>query len=75
LAKLIGYLGTCPTPYCGSIDGYFCVKCRHYVTECCCGDYSGGCTCKGEDHGKWWASTGERRSLQRLLAEEENSSA
>jgi len=71
MTKRIGYLGRCGTPYCGGIYGYFCVKCRHYVTDCDCGYYTGGCTCRGEDYGKWWASTSERRMLERKLAVKE----
>ena len=66
--KRIGYLGSCPTPYCGSIEGYFCVKCRHYVADCRCGDCAGGCACEGEDYGKWWAGAGERRFRETQLA-------
>mgnify|MGYP001087098275 CR=1 FL=1 len=69
MSKLIGYLGTCPTPYCGGISGYFCVKCRHYVTECRCGDYTGGCECQGDDYRRWWASKGERRIMEQELAD------
>ena len=71
MAKLIGYLGCCSTPYCGGIYGYFCVKCRHYASSCQCLANEGGCTCREEDYGTWWASTGERRSLERELTKKE----
>lgn len=70
--KRIGYLGRCSTPLCGSIEGYFCVRCRHYVIECRCGAHAGGCTCEGIDYGSWWASTGERRKIEQRLAEWES---
>ena len=53
----LGWLGSCGTPYCGRVDGYFCEKCRHYVTYCRCGANTGGCTCRGEDYGKHWVSS------------------
>ena len=64
----MGHLGTCETPYCGAIDGYFCVKCRHYVTDCRCGLWTGGCDCEGENYGKWWAAEGERKETMARLA-------
>jgi len=71
MTKLLGYLGECGTPYCGGIYGYFCVKCRHYLTNCDCFSNEGGCTCDDDNYGKWWASTGERRMLREALAKEE----
>lgn len=65
--KRIGPLHSCSTPFCGLVLGYFCVKCRHYVTSCRCLSNEGGCTC-GDDYRKWWAGPGERRILQQQLA-------
>lgn len=62
--KRIGYLGQCNTYSCGGIAGYFCVKCRHYVSHCACGDNTGGCVCE-DDH--WWAGKGERKHLEMRL--------
>jgi len=71
MGKLIGPLQSCTTPFCGLVIGYFCVKCRHYLTECRCGYHSQGCACRGNDYRKWWAGPGERRALERELAKEE----
>lgn len=63
--KRVGYLGTCGTEYCGSIEGYFCVVCRHYCTDCLCHDNRWGCWCPS-DIG--WASTGERKDTERRVS-------
>jgi len=63
---LVGFLGSCGTPYCGGIEGYFCVLCRHYVAECRC-QGADGCTCEGDDYGQYWASTGERPFMRYKL--------
>lgn len=60
---------TCETPYCGSVNKYFCVKCRKYVLNCRCGVNCAYCAC--EDH-KYWAARGERPLLRKLLVEENN---
>lgn len=76
MTSLVGYLGHCGTPYCGSIDGYFCVKCHHYVVTCRCrGNDSIGCTCEGQDYERYWASEGERPMLRKQLAEDEAATA
>jgi len=69
--KLVGYLGNCGTPYCGGIFGYFCVKCRRYVAECRCGDYSRGCSCPEDKNNRYWAGPGERKVLRELLLADE----
>jgi len=66
--RRIGYLGSCPSPYCGGIHGYFCMKCRHYVTTCRCGFNEGGCQCEEEDYGMWWAGQGDQRMKELELA-------
>ena len=63
--RLIGLLGSCPVPECGGVDGYFCVKCRHYVVDCRC--TPGLCECGNY---AYWASTGERPELRALLVRE-----
>lgn len=65
--RLIGFLYSCSTPYCGGVDGYFCVRCRHYVSTCLCKFNSGGCSC-GTD--EYWASAGERKMLRQKLADD-----
>lgn len=62
--KRVGWIGTCPTPYCGRVEGYFCVRCRHYTSYCACGYNYGGCSCEDRN---FWASTGERRELEERL--------
>ena len=64
--KLIGWLGSCSTPYCGAVYGYFCVRCRHFVETCACGDSGDGCPCPDR---KGWAGKGERRQVSLQLAE------
>lgn len=63
MPKLVGFLYSCSTPYCGGVDGYFCVRCRHYVMDCLCTPSQ--CACP-DDEG--WASTGERRAVLAKLA-------
>ncbi len=60
---------TCETPYCGTVDKYFCVRCRHYVTFCRCSGPS-GCSCPGPTviQEKFWAGPGQRRMLRDKLA-------
>ena len=60
--RLVGFLGSCPTPECGGAAGYFCVLCRHYVEDCLCSP--GGCACP-DDNG--WASIGERKMIREKL--------
>ena len=66
--KRVGYLGSCPTYDCGGVDGYFCVRCRHYVTDCrCTPDW---CSCAlpdGRPDTSGWASTGERRYVRERI--------
>ncbi len=62
--KRIGHLGTCEIPYCGSIDGYFCVRCRHYVVFCTCGAHCLFCACPDSAA---WASNGERALIRHKL--------
>ena len=61
----IGWIGTCPTPYCGRIEGFFCVRCRIYTSDCACKYNWGGCRCNDK---RWWASKGERKQLTEDLA-------
>jgi len=70
MTRLVGFLGSCGTPYCGSIEGYFCVKCHRYVSECRCGSNNRGCKCNNL---AYWASNGERKICRHnlLLAEGE----
>lgn len=63
MSKRVGYLGSCGTPLCGGISGYFCVRCRHYVADCLCSPAWCGCA---DDQG--WASEGERRVILAKLA-------
>lgn len=62
--KRIGYLGVCANEYCGSIEGYFCVRCRHYCMDCRCGFNFMDCACHDD---KFWASEGERKMMQEEL--------
>lgn len=64
MTRRLGYLGTCQTPYCGAIEGYFCIACKHYVSECWCRVNSGGCTCPDEIYGRFFASLGERKQQE-----------
>jgi hypothetical protein len=57
--------GSCETPYCGSFDKFFCVKCKHYVVDCRC--QPGFCSC-GTD--RYWAAIGERPMLRQRLEED-----
>ena len=65
--RRVGYLGTCGTPYCGGIEGYFCVKCRKFVAECHCGFSSEHCDCNNK---RYWASHGERPMARQRLAQD-----
>lgn len=69
MARLVGFLYSCETPECGGVDGYFCVRCRHYVTDCRCS--RGWCECRlpdGTCDDSGWASKGERRFIKVKLA-------
>ena len=57
--------GTCATPYCGWVNGYFCVKCRHYLSDCACKANYGGCACGTN---RYWAGAGERKEMRTRLA-------
>lgn len=61
--RRVGFLGSCGTPYCGGIEGYFCVRCEHYVQDCRC--QPGLCDC---GNGAGWASQGERPMVRERLA-------
>lgn len=61
--RLVGFLGSCGTPYCGGIIGYFCVRCHRYVSDCRCSPAS--CACHDS---KGWACAGERPAVRAALA-------
>lgn len=63
MSKRVGYLGSCGTPLCGAVNGYFCVRCKHYVSDCLCSP--GYCLCANDEG---WASGGERRAVLEKLA-------
>ena len=57
---------TCATPLCGTIEKYFCVRCRHYVSTCGCrfNDYFNPCECPDD---KGWAAAGVRPIIRKQL--------
>ena len=63
--KRVGWLGVCSTPYCGSIHGYFCVRCRHFTSECACQANSMFCECEDQEG---WAGEGERKQVAARVA-------
>jgi hypothetical protein len=63
--KRVGFLESCSTYDCGSVHGYFCVRCRHYVATCRC--TPGWCDCRttdGKVDDSGWAGTGERSMVR-----------
>lgn len=65
--KRVGWVGTCPTPYCGAIYGYFCVRCHHFTSDCGCKYNYSGCECDNKDG---WAGEGERKQVLAWLKEQ-----
>jgi len=62
MTKKLGFLGTCPTPYCGGVEGFFCVRCSRYVADCRCTPSE--CSCADS---RYWASTRERSVMREAL--------